>query len=380
MWKHVTSLLREISSFNRFFQKNHAPHRRITFFSEKDIYYQTFEPFLTELLRDPNFTCSYLTRDPKDPILTNHPERVYPFYFNAFIKSIFDHIDATCLVMTMPDLNTLYVRKNNKTREYVYLFHSFSSTHLQYNERAFDAYDTIFCVGPHHIQEIQKREQQFSLPKKRLLSIGYPRIERIESNYQRYTKKYPGQTTVLIAPTWSIASLFVNGIDALLEALQTTPYRVIVRPHPEFLKRCAGSAQSLKAHVQAIPNFFWEDTLLSEENLYEADLLVTDRSGIAFEYAFGTQRPVLFIDTPYKEHNQNWRALNLEPIELQLRNQLGVAVPLDQLPQIVPIVENLLQHASEWKHTLHHLYIQQVFHPHHAAQEGANYLLHRFQA
>lgn len=282
--------------------------------------------------------------------------------------------------MTMPDLNTSYVRKNKKTREYVYCFHSFSSTHLQYNERAFDAYDTIFCVGPHHIQEIQKREQQFALPQKQLLSIGYPRIERIENKYQHYVKKYPQQTTVLIAPTWSVASLFVNGIDTLLKALQATSYRVIVRPHPEFLKRCASSAQSLKTRVQAIPNFLWEDALLSEENLYEADVLITDRSGIAFEYTFGTQRPVLFIDTPYKEHNKNWRALDIEPIELQLRNALGVSVPLEKLPQVVPILENLLQHTSDWKNTLQHLYTQHVFHPHRAAQEGANYLLHQLKS
>lgn len=56
--------------------------------------------------------------------------------------------------------------KSKHTKEYIYLFHAFSSTHLQYNEKSFDAYDTIFCVGPHHVKEIQKREQVYNLPQK----------------------------------------------------------------------------------------------------------------------------------------------------------------------------------------------------------------------
>ena len=118
-----------------------------------------------------------------------------------------------------------------------------------------------------------------------------------------------------MAPTWSMASLFENGINELLDVLEKTDYRVIVRPHPEFLKRHSSLAKTLKERVTQTKNFVWEDCLLSEDNLYEADILITDRSGIAFEYAFGTERPVLFIDTPLKEHNKNWRTLGIEPIE-----------------------------------------------------------------
>ena len=78
-------------------------------------------------------------------------------------------MDAHCFVFTMPDLDTYHLKRSIKTKEYIYLFHAFSSTHLQYNEQAFDAYDTIFCVGPHHVEEIQKREKIYNLPSKTLL-------------------------------------------------------------------------------------------------------------------------------------------------------------------------------------------------------------------
>ena len=50
------------------------------------------------------------------------------------------------------------------------------------------------------------------------------------------------------------------------------------------------------------------------------------------------KRPVLFIDKPLKEHNKNWKQLNIEPIELQLRNKIGVSVTLDNLDKILSIL------------------------------------------
>ncbi len=366
-------MIKEYNSFKQFFDKNHAKHRQLVFYSEREIYYQTLGPLIEELLKDPEITCSYITSDPNDPILTHHSKQLFPFYFNSFLKSVFDKIDARCFVFTMPDLNTYHLKKSKHTKEYIYLFHAFSSTHLQYNEKAFDAYDTIFCIGPHHIDEIQKREQLFKLPQKQLLPIGYPHMDTIYQKYQTYQKQF-NEKTILIAPTWSMASLFENGINTLLDVLEKTNYRVVVRPHPEFLKRRKVLANSLKKRISNIQNFIWEDQLLSENNLYEADLLITDRSGIAFEYAFCTEHPVLFIDTPFKKHNKNWEALNIEPIELQLRNKIGLTITLDEIKNILPKINELLKNSKNWKNTLIKLREECIYNFGNSAQQGTKYI------
>lgn len=371
MFDTISKLFNEFKSYKNFFAENHKQHRQLVFYSERAIYYQTFSPFLEELLKDSSITCSYITSDANDPILTRHHGRLYPFYFNFFLKSVFDKIDTKCFVFTMPDLNMYHLKKSKHTKEYIYLFHAFSSTHLQYNEQAFDAYDTIFCVGPHHIKEIEARENLYHLYHKKLLSIGYPRMDIVYQKYQSYKKQF--KKTILIAPTWSMASLFENGIRPLLDALSQTNYRVVVRPHPEFLKRRKSLANSLKNYISTLQNFIWEDQLLNEDSLYEADLLITDRSGIAFEYAFGTERPVLFIDTPLKEHNKNWKDLNIEPIELQLRDKVGISVNLD-LDNILPVVEDLLKNSDNWRETLKSMRNEHVFHWNCSAKKGAEYI------
>ena len=377
MFDTISKLFNEFKSYKNFFAENHKQHRQLVFYSERAIYYQTFSPFLEELLKDSSITCSYITSDANDPILTRHHGRLYPFYFNFFLKSVFDKIDTKCFVFTMPDLNMYHLKKSKHTKEYIYLFHAFSSTHLQYNEQAFDAYDTIFCVGPHHIKEIEARENLYHLYHKKLLSIGYPRMDIVYQKYQSYKKQF--KKTILIAPTWSMASLFENGIRPLLDALSQTNYRVVVRPHPEFLKRRKSLANSLKNYISTLQNFIWEDQLLNEDSLYEADLLITDRSGIAFEYAFGTERPVLFIDTPLKEHNKNWKDLNIEPIELQLRDKVGTSVNLD-LDNILPVIEDLLKNSDNWRETLKLMRNEHVFHWNCSAKKGAEYIKKQLKA
>ena len=375
----MLSLLKEFLAYKNFFAPDHRTHRQLVFYSERDIYWQTLGPFAEAFLQsEPQATCSYITSDPNDPILTRHHERLFPFYFNYLLKAVFDRMDAECFVLTMPDLNTFHLKKSKHTREYVYLFHAFSSTHLQYNEQAFDAYDTVFCVGPHHEAEIRKREQMCRLPAKNLIPVGYPRMDAIFQKNQHYKKQF-NQTTVLVAPTWSIASLFENGINELLDALEKTDYRVIVRPHPEFLKRRSSLAKTLKERVTQTRNFIWEDCMLSENNLYEADVLITDRSGIAFEYAFGTERPVLFIDTPLKEHNKNWRTLGIEPIELQLRDKIGISVPLQRLSEVPDEIENLLRNRSDWREILKNLREKHVYHWGYSVKNGVNYIRERLK-
>ena len=68
-------------------------------------------------------------------------------------------INSEIVVMTMPDLNQFHIRRSLRSTHYIYIFHAMVSTHVQYREGAFDHYDAIFCVGPHHAREIQRREE-----------------------------------------------------------------------------------------------------------------------------------------------------------------------------------------------------------------------------
>ncbi|MDR2769705.1 MAG: CDP-glycerol glycerophosphotransferase family protein [Puniceicoccales bacterium] len=375
-----SNLQTEYKNYKLFFSKEYRRHRSLVFYSERDIYFQTFAPFIGEILQDSDISCSYITSDPNDPLLLRHHERLYPFFFKHFLKSVFDKMDAQIFVFTMPDLNTYHLKKSPHTQEYIYLFHAFSSTHLQYNEHAFDAYDTIFCVGPHHVREIQKRENLYHLPHKKLLPIGYPRMDVVYQAFRQRPCKHDKEVRkILIAPTWGVASLLKNGIELLIEVLAPLNYTIVLRPHPEFLKRCPRQASHLQHKIASLAHFIWEDRLLSEENLYDADVLITDRSGIAFEYAFGTERPVIFMETPLKKHNSRWQDLQIEPMEIALRREIGIEVPLAQCSTLPYLLDDLLIRREEWRQRLCTLREQHVFNWSQSAHQGAAYILNQLK-
>ena len=57
---------------------------------------------------------------------------------------------------------------------------------------------------------------------------------------------------------------------------------------------------SLNSAFKGFPNYVFEEDIASVESLFTSDILICDWSGLSYEYAFGTERPVLFIDVPQK--------------------------------------------------------------------------------
>jgi len=90
-------------------------------------------------------------------------------------------------------------------------------------------------------------------------------------------------------------------------------------------------------------------SVVTDESLIRADVLISDYSGIALEYAFGTERPVLFLDVPIKIHNQRYRELGIEPLELSLRSEIGVVISLNELESINQVISDLIMNRTAYQ-------------------------------
>lgn len=81
---------------------------------------------------------------------------------------------------------------------------------------------------------------------------------------------------------------------------------MVVRPHPEYVKRFRAQANALRerwAHVDA-ERLSMEMDFTSNVTIFTADTVVTDWSGIAYEFSFATLKKTLYIDTPMKVSNR----------------------------------------------------------------------------
>jgi hypothetical protein len=329
---------KEYREVNELLRTKHA----IVFYAESRHYYQYFDKLIRDLLASGK-QIIYLTSDSKDPIAQATFSGMKVIYVKFMLGTLFSRIRADVMIMTMPDLGNFLFKRSPTVNKYIYVFHAAVSTHQQYSEKAFFNYDAVFCTGSYQVEELRATEALYSLPQKELISYGYPLINSIKTKISNSRPRDKQTKTILIAPSWFPGCIFDTCIKELCQVLSSSSWRIIIRSHPEFEKRRKKDFKQLRQLIARYPDMSIDTEPDVTTRLFDTDFLITDRSGIAFEFALGIGRPVLFIDTDLKEMNKEWRNLGIEPIENSLRNQLGVAIlPRDviQVPEKIAALES----------------------------------------
>jgi YidC/Oxa1 family membrane protein insertase len=155
----------------------------------------------------------------------------------------------------------------------------------------------------------------------------------------------------MIAPSWHEKNLLeIMGMD-LIKALLSRNYDVILRPHYKIAELNKKLLDELNDNFKSDSSFSLEIAGSNNNGIYTADLRIADYSGIAFEYAYTIQKPVLFLDSLPKIRNGEWTSLSIEPIEISQRKSLGKVVSLD-LNNILNELEHLISNQSSFKNSI----------------------------
>ena len=372
---------REKKDYKRFFK---IVNKHLVIYSEKSGFYKYFEAIIEQLLQKSNITIHYVTNDPDDAIfaLAEKQPRIKPYYIGLKkMIPLMMRCEADIMVMTTPDLDKYYIKRSimKKDMEYVYVPHDMMSVHMGFREGALDAFDTIFCVGPHVKDEVRATEREYGLPEKKLVEFGYPLADKlIEAGKQERANHVPRERKeILIAPSWQEDNLLDSVIDDLIGALYCDEYHLTVRPHPEYVKRYGARMQAIVDKYQHLvgDGLSFELDFTVNRSIYSADMLITDWSGIALEYCFATLRPAMFINTKIKCMNPNWERIGLTPVEITLRDVVGVSVDKDQVPECRAVAKELFDRAEEYEKKISEVLANHIYNQGKAGEIGANYLL-----
>lgn len=318
--------------------------QEVVFYAESRHYFQYYEQLINDLLETKQIVVTYITSDKNDPLLNQQQSNFKTVYIKWMLGFLLNKIKCRVMVMTMPDLGNYLFKKSAGVGCYIYLFHAAVSTHQQYRLHAFDNYDAIFCTGDYQQKEIRRAEAQHKLKSKDIIEYGYPLLDKLIRS-----KKERMEITILVAPSWYSEGIFNTCFEELIAELSKLPYQIIIRSHPEYEKRNKKKFSKIKKMINQFSNMQIDKLPSVSERLPASDILITDRSGIAFEFALGTGKPVLFIDTPLKLNNPNYQELGIEPIENYLRTELGIAIAPDALGLIPSTINKLLEDNESFK-------------------------------
>lgn len=349
--------------------------QQVVFYSESRHYYQYFEKLIEDLLAN-DIEIYYLTSDSKDSLLMEAPANMNVIHVKWLLGFLFSKLKADVMVMTMPDLGNYLFKRSAAVGTYVYMFHAAVSTHQQYRKSAFFRYDAIFCTGAYQKNEIINAEALYGLRKKELIDYGYPLLDSIKSIPKNNSDK---KSTILIAPSWFDGCIFDTCIEELLVQLSKLDHEIILRSHPEYEKRKKKAFKKIKQFVKSYPRIQIDSLPNVLDRLPTTDILITDRSGIAFEFAFGIQKPVLFINTSLKINNPDYLEIDIEPIENSIRNEIGISLNSDDLNLLNEKLSELEKMKVDFPERITALFTQTFYNDPAAYKAGLEYILSKIR-
>lgn len=374
---------REKQDYKRFFS---IVNKHFVIYSEGSGYYKYFKDIMNYVLEHSNVAIHYITNDPNDQIfeIAEKQPQIKPYYIGEKkLITLMMKIDADIVLMTTPDLENYYLKRSylRKDIEYIYVNHGVGSDNLTLRTHALDNFDTIFAIGQHVIDEQRAIEKLYGLPEKNLVETGYCLSDNMDADYAAMDKKENEVKTILIAPSWQKDNILDLCLDELLEGIIGQGYRIIVRPHPQYVRIYQAKMQHIldKYRSRMDENFMIETDFSSNVTVYSADLVITDWSSIAYEFSFTTYKPTLYINTPMKVMNPEWEKIDVVPFDIRIREQIGASLDTDKLGTAKEIIDYLIAETPAYDHTISELKKSTFFHIGESAEVSGQYILASLQ-
>lgn len=367
---------KEKVDYKRFYSIH---NKQIVFYSEKSGYYKYYQNIIEYILENSDVTIHYVTSDPQDVVFGLTSDRFATYYIgNKRIISFMLKMDSNVVVMTTPDLDKYFIKKSlvRKDIEYIYFPHGVSSPNSSLRTGALDNFDTCFVEGPRAEAEIRAIEKLHGTKEKRLIQWGSCVLENMIKAYDEAGgNKALEEKTILIAPSWQDDNIVDTCAIELIEALLSLGCRVVLRPHPQYMRYGKERMDEIDERFADNNRFVLQRDFSSNETVYNADLLVTDWSGIAFEYAFATLKPVLFVNTPMKVMNPEWKQIDNVPLDVAIRSEVGMNVDPSEVNKTGEMALELLERTEEYRNKNRLLREKEIFNLEGCGEIGGRYVL-----
>lgn len=329
--------------------RKHREREGLVFWSEGRSYWNTFRPVLAALSAQGE-SCLYLSSDEGDPGLSCALPGVRTRFIGTGNRaySFLNMLEAEVCVLTTPGLDVLQIRRSPGVRHYAHLVHSVTDMAI-YKLYSFDYFDSVLCSGPHQIRSLRALEKLRGTRPRELPECGCPYLDVMTARLKELEKRERKEgelPRVLVAPTWGKNGLLHLYGLRLLEPLARSGHEVVIRPHPQSRIAEPELLQELAEALSSFQNVRWDAEPDGLVAMSGADVLVSDLSGIVFDFAFLLERPVLTLAFEPDLRGLDGNDLPWPAWELGVLDIVGRQITLDDLPHLPDIVREVTENPD----------------------------------
>ena len=309
-----------------------AMFKKYVVYVEGKQYRNVFKPIADEFEKR-KIPLTYYTSAKDDPVFDEKYEFVKAEFIgegNAAFARL-NMISAGVVLMTTPGLNVYQMKRSRNVKHYSHVLHAVSDATM-YRLFGIDFFDSVLLSGDYQKKDIRALEKKRAINEKELVTVGCPYLDVLKERMESIPPEENHVFTVLVSPSWGKSALLSRYGEKLLDPLVATGWRIIVRPHPQSKKSESAMLEKLTEKYKNTANVEWD---YERDNIYsmkKADIMISDFSGIIYDYAFLCDKPVMYVNAdldlrPYDAYDLEdngkkiWQFETLKKIGVELKEE-----------------------------------------------------------
>ncbi len=328
--------------------------KQVVLFNEGSRYWTLFRPIAEEFERR-QIPVEYWTMDPGDPALSGDWKYVNCSFIGEGNRGFarLNMMNAEVCLATTPGLQVYQWKRSKNVGCYMHIFHMINEG-SGYRMFGLDFYDVILMTGAFQEYYIRRIEELHGVPAKELIVAGVPYMDELLKKHESHERQEREERTqqsrtVLLAPSWGESGIFSRFGGEIIDALLTTGYHIILRPHPQTVISEKEILGPLQRKYQNSERLEWNYDADNFDVLNRSDILISDYSGVIYDFALVFDRPIIYADTSYdpSPYDNAWIADAGEKIwRFEALRRFGVKLDPADFGRIRQVIDNAIEDRS----------------------------------
>lgn len=314
---------------------------RYVIYNEDIRYWNVFNPVL-DAFENHETEITYFTSCKEDPVFNAEYKFVFSQYIGegntAFAKLNF--LSADVVLMTTPGLDVYQLKRSRNVKHYAHLEHSVGDATM-YRMFGLDYFDSILVTGMYKEKDVRWLEEHRNINRKEIVSVGCTYLDEFKKRIEKIPAEEDHEFTVLLSPSWGSSAILSRYGEKLLDSLQATGWNIIVRPHPQSRISEKEILDRLTSRYKDMENIIWDYNSDNIFSLKKADIMISDFSGIIYDYTFLCDKPVMYVNADLDLRMYDaWYVPGQKPWQVNAVKKFGIELKESQFSNIKEIIQN----------------------------------------